>query len=81
MLKYANTILILNLKMMNDRVIFLATAYNYGFWKTAEQIENMSDKKYFSTTLLKTENYSYSDVSMFWFNQYLNETSDDKRSR
>jgi hypothetical protein len=70
-----------NLKLKNDneRVRFLATAYNYSFWKTADQIENMSDKKYFRTTLLKTENYSYSDVSLFWFHKYLNDSRVDKR--
>ena len=58
-----------NLKLKNNeaRVIFLATAYNYGFWKSAEQIEKMSDSKFFRTTILKTENYSYSDVSLFWY--------------
>ena len=54
------------------RVRFLATAYNFGFWKSAEQIENMIDKKYFSTTILKTITYPYSDVSLFWYQNYLN---------
>lgn len=58
-----------NLKSRTDdeKVLFLATAYNYGFWKRADQIENMIDKKYFSTTIIKTVNYSYSDVSLFWY--------------
>ncbi len=62
-----------NLKSMNDtdRVRFLATAYNYGFWNGVARIENMSDKKFFSTTLIKTETYSYSDISLFWFKHYL----------
>lgn len=50
---------------------FLATAYNCGFWKSAKEIEEMSDRKFFNTKLFKTENYSYADVSLFWYNQYL----------
>jgi hypothetical protein len=65
-----------NLKLKNEdaKVKFLATAYNYGFWKTAEQIEKMSDEKFFRTTILKTENYSYYDVSLFWFHHFLKES-------
>lgn len=59
-------------KTDNEKVRFLATAYNYGFWKRSDQIENMIDKKYFSTTIIKTVNYSYSDVSIFWYHEYLN---------
>lgn len=64
----------LRLKENPYRLKFLATAYNYGFWKTYVQIDRMLDEKYFRTTLIKTENYSYSDVSLFWFNRYLNES-------
>jgi hypothetical protein len=63
----------LKLKTDDEKVIFLATAYNYGFWKRSDQIENMIDKKYFNTTILKTINYSYSDVSLFWYQKYLKE--------
>ena len=52
------------------RLKFLATAYNYGIDKTEDQIENMTDKKFFNTKLFKTENYSYSDVALFWYNHY-----------
>ena len=51
-----------------SRLKFLATAYNYGIDKTEDQIENMTDKKFFNTKLFKTENYSYSDVALFWYN-------------
>ncbi len=54
-----------------SQIRFLATAYNYGINKTAVEIQNMSDKKYFNTKLFKTENYSYSDVSVFWYKEYL----------
>ncbi len=46
---------------------FLATAYNYGIDKSAEQIEDMINSKYFNTRLFKTENYSYADVALFWY--------------
>ncbi len=54
-----------------SRIRFLATAYNYGINKTAAAIENMSDKKFFNTRLFKTENYSYAEVSVFWYKEYM----------
>jgi hypothetical protein len=61
-----------NISRLNEvaRIKFLSTAYNYNFDKTALQIASMADKKFFSTKLLKTENYSYADISVFWYNQY-----------
>jgi hypothetical protein len=50
---------------------FLATAYNCGIDKSAEQILSMTDKKFFNTKLFMTENYSYAEVSLFWYKQYL----------
>ena len=52
------------------RLKFLATAYNYGIDKSASQIESMTDKKFFNTRLFKTENYSYADVSLFWYREF-----------
>lgn len=54
-----------------SRVKFLATAYNYGINKNSGEIENMIDRKFFNTKLFRTENYSYADVSLFWYKQYL----------
>lgn len=51
-------------------VRFLSAAYNYGFDKNSEAIEAMIDKKYFNTKLFKTQNYSYSDVSLFWYKEF-----------
>jgi hypothetical protein len=51
------------------RVKFLATVYNCGLKNDLSEIERMSDKKFFNTKLIKTENYSYSEISLFWFNQ------------
>jgi hypothetical protein len=58
----------------NDRLRFLATVYNYGIDREPEQIENMTDKKFFNTKLFQTENYSYADVSLFWYKEYLAES-------
>jgi len=52
-----------------SKIKFLATAYNTGFWKTPEEIGAMTEKKFFNTKLFKTENYSYADVALFWYNQ------------
>jgi hypothetical protein len=52
-----------------SEVKFLATAYNTGFWKSREEIIMMEEKKFFNTKLFKTENYSYADVAIFWYNQ------------
>ena len=52
------------------RLKFLATAYNFGINKNTAQIESMTDKKFFNTKLFKTENYSYADVSLYWYKQY-----------
>jgi len=54
---------------------FLATAYNFGINKSSAEIEKMIDKKFFNTKLFKTENYSYADVSLFWYKQYQKELS------
>jgi hypothetical protein len=51
-------------------VKFLATAYNYGFEKNSNEIELMTDKKFFNTKLYKTATYSYADISLFWYNNY-----------
>lgn len=54
---------------MNDaeKLKFLATAYNYGFYKDHDEIEKMIDRKFFNTKLFQQENYAYSDVSLYWF--------------
>jgi hypothetical protein len=53
------------------RIKFLASAYNTGFWKTADEISSMADKKFFSTRLVTREYYSYSAVSLYWYRKYL----------
>jgi hypothetical protein len=61
----------LNRKDVEARLKFLATAYNYGINKESEQIESMVDKKFYNTRLLQTDNYSYADVSLFWYREYM----------
>lgn len=60
-----------NTSEMNDSscVKFLATAYNTGFYKTEPEIRGMIDKKYFSTKLIAGEHFSYSDISVYRYNQ------------
>ncbi len=53
-----------------NRIRFLATAYNYGVDKTADQIKSMTDRKFFTTKLIKDVTYSYSDISVFWYKLY-----------
>jgi len=69
-----------SLKSMDEitRVKFLATVYNYGVDKSIDKVYGMMDKKFFNTRLFKTENYSYSDVSVYWYRKYLekNQTED-----
>ena len=61
-----------NLKSMTpeERIRFLATAYNYGFNKKQSEIVLMEDRKYFGTGIIKKTLYQYSDVSLFWYNRH-----------
>lgn len=61
-----------NLKEMDEeeRLKFLATAYNYSFQKSFDEVNKMTDKKFFYTKLIKGESYSYADISAFWYENY-----------
>lgn len=48
-----------------EKVKFLAAAYNAGIDKTADQIRSMTERKFFSATLLKSVKYCYSDISLY----------------
>jgi hypothetical protein len=52
------------------RIRFLATAYNFGFDKARKDVDAMIDRKFFSTRLIKSESYSYADISLFWFKEF-----------
>jgi hypothetical protein len=55
-------------RMDKDYLVkFLATAYNYGFTKEQADIDSMIDKKFFNIVPFRDENYSYADVSLFWY--------------
>lgn len=62
-----------------ERLRFLATAYNYGLDKTEDEIRNMMDKKYFNTKLIRTQNYSYAEVALFWYDNYSKSQKDTIR--
>jgi hypothetical protein len=59
-----------DLKKMEEpsRIRFLATAYNYGFIHTEGEIKDMSARKFYSAKLVSREFYSYSDISLYWYN-------------
>jgi len=63
---------IYNLKDMDEdyRLKFLATAYNYSFQKSFEEVNETIGKRFFYTKLVKSETYSYSDISVYWYNNY-----------
>ncbi len=55
----------------NEELKFFATVYNCGLNKSTEIIESMTDKKFFNTGLIKTDNnYSYADISIYWYNSF-----------
>ncbi len=70
-MKYCNRKYKSELSDEYSRVRFLASAYNCGFESGAKRILEMMDQKFYSTGLLKSEYYSYSDISVFWYNRYL----------
>jgi hypothetical protein len=63
---------IYNLKDLDEdqKIKFLAAAYNYSFQKSFEEVNEMIDKRFFYTKLVKAETYSYSDISAFWYADY-----------
>jgi len=54
----------------SEKIRFLATAYNTGFWKSEADIKKMEEKKYFTTKLFKSETYPYADVALFWYENH-----------
>jgi hypothetical protein len=61
-----------NLKDMDDKekLKFLATAYNFSFQKSYDEVNKMTDKKFFYSKLIKSESYSYADISVFWYRNF-----------
>lgn len=50
-----------------EKVIFLAAAYNCGLNKSEEYIRSIAERKYFTTSPVKSETYSYADISLYWY--------------
>ena len=57
----------INWKDENEKMKFFSTAYNCGLDKGQDYIYAMSEKKFFSTSIVKTKTYSYSDISVYWY--------------
>jgi hypothetical protein len=55
----------------DERIRFIATAYNYGFFRPENQIMEMENRKFFSTSLIPRQSYSYADISVFWYKMHL----------
>jgi hypothetical protein len=54
----------------DERLRFLATAYNYSFQKSFDEVNKMTGKKFFYTKLVKGDSYSYADISVYWYANY-----------
>lgn len=52
-----------------EKLKFISTAYNYGINRSSEEINGMTEKKFFTTKVLKSVTYCYSDISLFWYKQ------------
>lgn len=68
-IKICNTIYGREWKDEYEKLKFYATAYNCGI-NSIEFIETMSGRKYFTTHLIRTEAYSYSDISLYWYKNF-----------
>jgi len=53
-----------------EKVKFLSAAYNYSFLKSFEEVNLMAGRKFFSTKLVASEYYCYSDISLAWFRSF-----------
>lgn len=61
----------LNMMTDEERIKFLASAYNCGLLKGEDYIRSMEGKKFFSTKLVPSENYSYTEISLFQYRRYV----------
>ncbi len=50
-----------------EKIIFLSAAYNFSFQRSFAEVSSMAGRKFFSTKLVTTEYYSYSDISLYWY--------------
>lgn len=58
-----------DMSQMTDRekVVLISTTYNYGFNHSLEEIQEMAGKHYFNIRLFSSENYSYSEIALCWY--------------
>ncbi len=57
---------------MSEKLLFFATAYNYGYWRTFEDISSAKYLKHYHTSLiadLAPSLYSYSSISQYYFDK------------
>jgi hypothetical protein len=59
-----------DLKKMDEqsRIIFLASAYNYGLLHSEKEIRDMTARRFYSTKPASKELWSYADISLYWYN-------------
>lgn len=56
----------------SERIRFLSAAYNYGIDKDPDQIHDIYGSKFFHTKIFRpSETYSYSDISLYWYNRFI----------
>jgi hypothetical protein len=54
-----------------EKIKFLASAYNCGYWKLKKEIEAYRSKKFFHMGFSATSTkYSYADISWYYFKQH-----------
>lgn len=58
---------------VSSKITFLATAYNYGFYRSEAEIDKMISRKFYNTKLLRGDDYSYSDIALFRYGQIVGE--------
>jgi hypothetical protein len=54
----------------SEKLRFFSTAYNCGLKGDITYIYSMEKKRFFSTSLVPSVTYSYSDISIYWFNLF-----------
>lgn len=53
------------------KIVFLATAYNCGFNNSPAKIGSMTGSKFFNIRPFIDENFSYSDIGLYWYRRNL----------
>jgi hypothetical protein len=53
-----------------EKIKFLATAYNCGYWKSRKEIQSFQLKKFFHAGLsITSTQYNYADIAWYYFQQ------------